>query len=300
MKIGIISGAYFVNTVNGEHVHNFDALNRMKDHGYDAMDYNQLAQADIHFAYHVDECEMKKRMTEMGDKIRAHGIEVNQTHGPWRFPVRHGEEAVARQHKEEHITCLKATAYLGAPYMVVHPMMPFGDWQDPDPEAAQQYNVDFLSMLAKYGEEYGVVSCLETMPFKGTKSISTNANILKIVKAVDSPWVRVCLDTGHCNLFLDEDWCERPVESVKMFGKEYLKTLHVHDNSGKNLDNHWIPYTGTIDWKGFSTALHEIGYEGVVSLETDLGHSMHLPKAQRDYFERGVARLAKQLTVKPE
>ena len=60
---------------------------------------------------------------------------------------------------------------------------------------------------------------------------------------------------------------ESPGACVRLLGKEFLQTLHIHDNNGKN-DFHWIPYTGVIDWQDFSNALEEIGFEGTASLET--------------------------------
>ena len=46
-----------------------------------------------------------------------------------------------------------------------------------------------------------------------------------------------------------------------------LKVLHVHDNDGKN-DQHRAPFTGTIDWEDFTSALAETGFRGVMSLES--------------------------------
>ena len=85
---------------------------------------------------------------------------------------------------------------------------------------------------------------------------------LDFVRKINSPWLRICLDTGHCAVFGIQ-----PADAVRMLGKDMLKTLHVHDNDGVQ-DRHWIPFTGVIDWVDFRHALQEIGFDGCLSIET--------------------------------
>ena len=118
-------------------------------------------------------------------------------------------------------------------------------------------------------------------------SISRPEAILRFVKTVDSPFFKVCLDTGHCAVFGDS-----PAQAVRLIGKEYLATLHIHDNNGHN-DLHWNPYTGVIDWDDFSAALREIGFEGAVSLET--AAPGHIPQDIREPFEQGLFHMARRI-----
>lgn len=101
--------------------------------------------------------------------------------------------------------------------------------------------------------------------------------ILRAVKEINSPFFRVCLDTGHCAVFGDS-----PADAVRLIGKEYLSTLHVHDNDGCG-DCHWLPGAGVIDWQDFSDALAEIGFEGSVSLETAVDGN--IPEPDREAAE---------------
>jgi sugar phosphate isomerase/epimerase len=84
-----------------------------------------------------------------------------------------------------------------------------------------------------------------------------------------------------------------PAEAVRMIGHECLACLHVHDNNGRN-DLHWPPYAGVIDWADFSRALHEIGFDGAFSLETNV--SAKIPPSVRPLWEKALAATARELT----
>ena len=60
---------------------------------------------------------------------------------------------------------------------------------------------------------------------------------------------------------------------------------------------HWRPYTGVIDWDDFSNALTEIGFDGSMSLETYVPHSVpNGPEreAEEDKLFRDACRIAKR------
>ena len=86
-------------------------------------------------------------------------------------------------------------------------------------------------------------------------------------------------------------------DSIRLLGREYLACLHVHDNDGVR-DLHWVPYRGVIDWADFSLALHEIGYEGTLSLETNV--SKKLPPPVRPDWEKALTATARALTMAPK
>ena len=158
---------------------------------------------------------------------------------------------------------LEGTAIVGCADMVIHPVMPFGDNQNPDPERFMEINLEFFNRLTQKAREYGVTIDFENMPMPAL-TLASPRQILDFAKQIDSPYFRVCLDTGHCTMLKVD-----PGQAVREIGKQYLRVLHVHDNNGVS-DLHWLPGTGVIDWKNFSAALHEIGFDGVFSLETNV------------------------------
>ena len=269
MKIGIESAGYI------EHYGLREGLRRMKAQGYETLDYQTLADTETSL-YTCSEAEYTKKLIEVRNECAAAGIEISQTHGPWRWPPQDYTEEQRAERFEKMVKAIRGTAILGCPYMVIHSILPFGDDKDPDPERLWSMNYEFMGRLADAGREYGVIVCHENMPMLALSN-STPEAILKFVRTLNHPNFKICLDTGHCAVFgLSVG------DAVRMTGKELLRVLHVHDNDGHG-DRHWLPYTGVIDWDDFSNALEEIGFEGSLSLET------HIPNSVPDGAEREAA-----------
>jgi sugar phosphate isomerase/epimerase len=75
-----------------------------------------------------------------------------------------------------------------------------------------------------------------------------------------------------------------------------LKAVHIHDNMGKE-DEHLIPGDGIIDWNAFADALREIGYTGVISLETSPKHKNH-PKEKWEERELALKKIVDGIAEK--
>ena len=71
--------------------------------------------------------------------------------------------------------------------------------------------------------------------------------------------VGICLDFGHAQL--DGDVVDA-IETVS----EHLVATHVHDNRGR-IDDHLLPFDGTIDWPAALIAVQKVGYEGPLVFE---------------------------------
>ena len=280
MKTGIESDAYRdVNDLPGSY-------RRLRRHGYDCVDYQELVNTETPL-FAVDEAEFARLLREEASIIRDAGLEISQTHGPWRYPPRDGSPEERAERFEKMARSLRGTRLLGCGVMVVHPIMPFGTGAEGSREAFFDINFDHYRRLARIAEDEGVVIGLENMPMPDLP-LARPAEILAFTQAVGSPALRVCLDTGHCTM------CGvSPADAVRALGREVLAALHVHDNDGKR-DLHWIPYQGVIDWADFSRALREIGFQGTLSLETHVKAA--LPQSLREYHEIGLGLIARQLT----
>lgn len=75
--------------------------------------------------------------------------------------------------------------------------------------------------------------------------------------------VGICLDYGHAHMMGDMG---DTIETIS----GHLWTTHVHDNRGR-LDEHLVPFAGTIDWDAAMMETQKIGYEGVLMFEV-AGH----------------------------
>lgn len=253
-----------------------EGLRRMKSHGYDALDYGGLCHTEDKI-FHVSESEFAVTLKQEREIIEANGLFVNQTHGAWRWPAMDFSDYDRAERYAAMEKGVRGTALLGAPYFVIHCIMPFGENNPAHKEELWQMNVDHFSRLCKVAEEVGVVICFENLPFTSLPLSRWNET-LEFVKLMNTPTMKMCLDTGHAAVYGDS-----PADAVRAIGKEYLATLHVHDNDGVG-DRHWRPGEGVIDWADFTKALHEIGFEGCVSLETS--SKKYDDPAEQDAAER--------------
>ena len=234
---------------------------KVKQHGYDAVDYN-IANTDSEL-YSVNEDQLKRIIN--AEKCAAHsaGIQIFQVHGPWRWPpqdstVKEREERLDKMKKSVVITSL-----LGCDNLVIHPIMPYGieDLKYGKQQEAWDLNVEFFKSLIAFAKQYSVTVCLENMPMPYF-SIATPEKILEFVKEINDDYFKICLDTGHVSIFPELSIGNE----IRKLGN-YIKVLHIHDNMGDR-DSHLYPTKGIIDWHNFVNALDEIGYDGVLSLET--------------------------------
>ena len=227
--------------------------------------------------YNCNESDFLRLLREELELAEQAGIVFSQIHGPWRYPPRDGTPEERAERKEKMEKCFRAAKILKCPYVVIHPIMPFGTKVDPDPEGFFQMNVDFFRALIPAAKENGVTICIENMPMSRL-AISPPAETLRLIEAIDDPNVGFCLDTGHSIVR-----GVQPGDAVRI-GTKYLKVLHVHDSDGVQ-DRHWYPGTGAVDWDDFTAALKEVGYSGVMSLETrpdaDLTEDQHRLEDQK-------------------
>ena len=233
----------------------------LRSYGFNYYDFN-MANTDIE-PYINNEKDFYQYLSNEKRLADEAGINIWQVHGPWRYPPldRTAEDRAERFEKMER--SIRGTAILGAKYWVVHPIMPFGtqDILTNNVTETRELNLEFMCKLLPVARQQGVTICLENMPFLDF-SLSSPAAIAELVQEINDPAFMMCLDTGHANVC--REW-HTPARAIREYAP-LVKALHVHDNKGKR-DEHLAPFFGTIDWKDFSAALHETGFDGVLSLE---------------------------------
>lgn len=236
-----------------------EGAERMAAHGYSAVDYN-FADTDS-IIYSEREEKFISMLYEIKRKLEASGLFVNQIHGPWRWPINDSTEDDRAERFGKMTKALVIAKHLGAKYMALHPLMPFGQDSMEKSEEIYNINVKFFSALANVAKSLGVIICLENLPFKSFP-ISRTEDILTLIERIDHPNIKMCFDTGHAHIL-----GEHLSDSIRLIGKDRLRILHIHDNNGVD-DAHLHPYDGTIDWSDVAEGLYDIGYDGVFSLET--------------------------------
>lgn len=279
MRIGLESSAYF-----GLYDYE-EGLKRLKAHGYSCIDYGELSDRSSEL-YQFSKDKYRGFLMDIGESAKKLDVEITQLHALWPTDDRtkeQREESVSYFIKE-----IEGAHYLGCKNVVVHPFMPFGWYDGKDKEKIWETNVDLFTRLVEYAEKYNVNVCVENLPFDLIE-MSRVKEVKRLVRAINHPNLKICLDTGHANVFRDDI-----AEDVRLLGDD-LAALHVHDNKG-NWDQHLIPYMGNIKWDEFLTALKEIGYKGAFTLETMISPKM--PQPIKEEMQMSLAKLAKQMGEK--
>lgn len=275
MKTGNTSGAFSYLPIDRMYV-------RMRELGYNAVDQDL---ADTNAPCYRDIASMEAHCKAVRTAAEDAGIEISQVHGPW--PT----DDTTAENRAKTLENMRLAVYgchcLGAPYLIIHPQMPYGWGREEDADFALSLTVELMKNLMPDCEKYGVTLCLENMPMTAHR-ISTMDRIAEAVEMVGHPNAAICFDTGHTNVYGHDLG-----DAVRTAGK-YLRTLHVHDNDGK-ADRHQLPWLGTANWNSFTAALAETGFDGVMSLETRGPVSKEMPDAVRDAAEKLTYAAAKAL-----
>lgn len=231
---------------------------RLREIGFDAVDFNMAdTETELYGENGVELILKQKKLAEEA------GIEIFQAHGPWRWPPQDLTEEDRAERIEKMKRSIYLTKLLGCKNWVVHPLMPYGveDIGSGNEQATYEINIEFLRELTKTAAEHDVTICLENMPMHKF-SLAKPEDVLKIAKEINDEHLKVCLDTGHVNVFeniLDV------ADEVRRVGDE-VRVFHIHDNKCQ-FDLHLIPYFGWTNWEEFAGALRDIGYDGVFSIE---------------------------------
>jgi sugar phosphate isomerase/epimerase len=267
MKIGI--GSYYLNEYGIE-----EGARIMAEHGYDAIDL-PFANTESEF-YSSKEDNFFALCGKYLTALKKCGIEISQIHGPWRYPPKDSTEDDRAERFGKMAKSIAIAKHLGAKYVAIHPLMPYGAESAEKPDEVYEINKKFYTALASVAEKLGVTVCLENMwADKGGRIFDSSCSdpyeacdyIDTLNDMAGEELFAFCFDVGHANI------CGRHMQNtLRILGKR-VKTLHIHDTDGER-DNHAIPYSFSsasskpfTDYEGFLAGLHDIGYKGALNFE---------------------------------
>ncbi len=260
------------------------AAEYLRADGFDAVDYCSLYNVTGPL-YTEPERSVEQTLSYHRRVLSENGIEISQVHGPWRYPPEDNTAQNRAAWLDHMKRSVRMATYLGAPCVVVHPLMPYGANSSENPAAVIDLNLEHYTRLTAYAKDYNVTVCLENMPFP-LLPLGHVDQIIELVDGLAMKNLKVCLDTGHAHV------CGMPLgTAVRLLGSR-LATMHVHDNNGKS-DQHLAPLAGTADFVDFAAALSEIGFTGVVSSESHLGEQ--LPKREFRAEARKAAKVLRSI-----
>lgn len=177
---------------------------------------------------------------------------------------------------------LEFAAEVGATHMVLHspfkyfgsPFLPhsLGHGQESQINRAH----DTIGGLIPVAKEANCTLVIETI-------FDLNpAPLLALIRSFKSDHVRLSIDTGHAFITHTQGGGPPPDLWVREAGA-LLEHVHLQDTDGQ-LDRHWVPGEGNINWHAFFEALSTLDHQPRLILEL----------AERESFIEGAAWLSEQ------
>jgi sugar phosphate isomerase/epimerase len=195
------------------------------------------------------------------------GLRFDSIHGVFGFHI--DPSSADERHRKRCIEIYEGegrlAAELGGPMVVVHPSawnpgMRMMSAQEVAAASEPRWPRlrDFMMRMAEIGERLGVVYLIENQPANCPLGHDT-VRLAEAVLGVNSPFVRMCLDTGHAHMTGDL------IETTRK-AMPAIAYFHVHDNDSK-VDDHRMPFDGNIDWAAFGALLKASGTNAPRMLE---------------------------------
>ena len=127
-----------------------------------------------------------------------------------------------------------------------------------------------LKEICDYANSLGVKVAFENTKIKGYLDY--------VIENIDNSNVGICYDAGHVHAHFDDDF------DFSKF-KDRIFAVHLHDNNGE-IDEHLLPFEGTIDWDNIITKLKENGFEGYTTLEIHY-YKQYSDMSIEDFYKKG-------------
>ena len=105
--------------------------------------------------------------------------------------------------------------------------------------------------ICDYAEKLGIKVAFENTKMKGYLEY--------LLKNIKNDNVGICFDSGHYHCHFKDDF------DFSLF-KDKIFCVHIHDNYGK-IDDHLLPYDGTLDYNKVINGLKIANYKGYTTLE---------------------------------
>jgi D-psicose/D-tagatose/L-ribulose 3-epimerase len=195
-----------------------------------------------------------------GALIREHGlgVSVGAAIGPDRDLI-HPDASIRANGAAYVRHCIDAAHTIGA-HTLMGPMYAAvgRTWQMTAEERERDMLVLVAALreLAEYAAARDVVLCIEPLNRFETSFLNLASQGIELIDRVDHPSCQLMLDTFHMNIE------ERSLgDAIRAVGQR-LRHVHACEN------DRGAPGSGHVPWDDVALALHEIGYDGPVVIES--------------------------------
>ena len=131
-------------------------------------------------------------------------------------------------------------------------------WQSTDEQRKRELErcARNLKQVGRYAEDKGVVLGMEPLNRFETSFINLTEQAVELVELVDSPAIKIMLDTFHMNV--EEKHFDQAIE----LAAPHLVHIHFNEN------DRGIPGTGHVPWPEVVATLKKINYDGALVIES--------------------------------
>ena len=183
------------------------------------------------------------------------GMKFQSTHAPFNRVDKLWEEGdEGDDFTEVLIKCVKNTAAVGVPLMIVHTIIGM------EKCTPTEIGLPRFEKIVLAGEKHGV-----KIAFENTEGEEYLEYLLKHFASSD--YAGFCIDTGH-------EMCYNAKRDLITKYASKLCCTHLNDNMGQTGDkitwyddSHMLPFDGVADWEGIAARLKAAGYKGDLTFE---------------------------------
>ncbi len=273
----------------------FEMMDLLYDAGFRILDFTACDFLESYMQYGETELfsdNWKDWILQIKAYADNRGIMFNQSHQLIYNYFNDDQQTHLLNNMFDRVT--EATALLGAPISVVHPVIPPGCTYDI--EQCKEKNAAFIREKAKIAQGYGISFAVENMfnsiqPDGSTKwrYCNTPVQLVDLVNTINMPNVGFCFDVGHAHCMRENIY-----DSIMKYGDRLL-ALHIHDNDTFG-DQHNMMFTGSVDWEAFTKGLADCQYKGDFTLESDKA-VISLPRALQPHMLEQLHRVSQWIVA---
>lgn len=250
MKLGIAT------CILREKLGDGQALTAIARAGFDCVDYSYFQTEKYPEILGDDFRAYAKKIRGMMDSLN---LTCGQAHAPYGFSFCN-EMRESDPEFRLILRSMEAAAILGAPYIVVHPVL------SPVYVDMPEYNARFFQALEPYCGKFGIRIAIENIFDREPAGrcmgrFGTPERMGDLISRLSPDSFAVCLDTGHAAVT-----GVNPEDFIRAMGADRLRVLHLQDTCLLD-DDHMLPLLGDQPWEPVCKALAETGYQGDLSLE---------------------------------
>jgi D-psicose/D-tagatose/L-ribulose 3-epimerase len=118
-----------------------------------------------------------------------------------------------------------------------------------------EWGVDSMRAVAEHAQAAGVMLGIEYLNRFETYLLTSVAQTVKFVKAVQHPYCRMMYDTFHANIE------EKSIPDAIRAASKHMVHVHISEN------DRGTPGSGHVDWADTFDTLKEVGYDGWLMIE---------------------------------